>query len=104
MTYALSRAGLAFGIAMMLFFAFITDFSLRILVESGRITGANSYQGVVYAAFGIPGYIILTLLQFIYPVVGKVFQSFFFYLRLSSVKTKRTTVKFSVEYYFLKNT
>ncbi|XP_065559112.1 putative sodium-coupled neutral amino acid transporter 11 isoform X2 [Artemia franciscana] len=81
MTYALSRAGLAFGIAMMLFFAFITDFSLRILVESGRITGANSYQGVVYAAFGIPGYIILTLLQFIYPVVGDTLTKVFnFYL------------------------
>ena len=49
----------------------VTDYSLIILIQASRISGTQSYQGVMNAAFGTIGYTILSLLQFTYPFIGK---------------------------------
>lgn len=49
---------------------FVTDYSLIILIRASRISGTHSYQGVMNAAFGTPGYVLLSILQFIYPFIG----------------------------------
>ena len=48
----------------------VTDYSLIILIQASRISGTQSYQGVMNAAFGTVGYTVLSILQFIYPFIG----------------------------------
>jgi len=41
------------------------------MVRAGHLSGSFSYQGLTEAAFGKPGFVLLSLLQFIYPFIGK---------------------------------
>lgn len=75
MSYALHQAGVLMGIISFLFLGLVTDFSLIILIKAARLTGATSYQGVMAHAFGTTGYVILSVLQFVYPIIGTVFTS-----------------------------
>nr|CAH0098921.1 unnamed protein product [Daphnia galeata] len=50
----------------------VTDYSLIILIQASRISGTQSYQGVMNAAFGTIGYTILSFLQFTYPFIAMV--------------------------------
>ncbi|XP_013781176.1 putative sodium-coupled neutral amino acid transporter 11 [Limulus polyphemus] len=70
--YALRQAGFGLGIILLLFIALITDYSLCILVKSGNIVGATTYQDLVHAAFGSPGFYFLTFIQFVYPYIAMV--------------------------------
>lgn len=68
--YALHEAGFGFGLLLLIFIAYVTDYSLILMVKSGHLSGKFSYQGIMEAAFGRPGYILLGLLQCIYPLIG----------------------------------
>ncbi|CAG9859656.1 unnamed protein product [Phyllotreta striolata] len=72
MPYALHEAGFGFGIALIIFVAFVTDYSLILMVRSGHISGKFSYQGIMEAAFGRTGYYLLGFLQFFYPFIAMV--------------------------------
>jgi sodium-coupled neutral amino acid transporter 11 len=50
----------------------VTDYSLIILIKASRISGTQSYQGVMNAAFGKVGYTVLSILQFVYPFIGNI--------------------------------
>jgi sodium-coupled neutral amino acid transporter 11 len=69
--YAFHEAGFFFGVFLLVFVAYITDYSLILMVKSGHISGKFSYQGIMEAAFGRPGYILLGVLQFFYPFIGE---------------------------------
>jgi amino acid permease len=68
--YALHQAGFGAGLFLLVFVALATDYSLVLMIRSGHLSGAFSYQGLMEAAFGKPGFILLSLLQFIYPFIG----------------------------------
>ena len=68
--YALHQAGFATGLLLLILVALATDYSLVLLIRSGHLSGAFSYQGLMEAAFGKPGFVLLSLLQFIYPFIG----------------------------------
>lgn len=68
--YALHEAGFGLGLLLLILVAYITDYSLILMVQSGHISGRFSYQGIMEAAFGKPGYILLGTLQFVYPFIG----------------------------------
>ncbi|KAJ8939336.1 hypothetical protein NQ318_005697 [Aromia moschata] len=70
--YALHEAGFGFGLFLLVVVAYITDYSLILMVRSGHICGKFSYQGIMEAAFGKPGYFLLSSLQFVYPFVAMV--------------------------------
>ncbi|CAH1115307.1 unnamed protein product [Psylliodes chrysocephalus] len=70
--YAFHEAGFGFGIVLLIFVAFVTDYSLILMVRSGHISGKFSYQGIMEAAFGRPGYYLLGILQFTYPFIAMV--------------------------------
>lgn len=70
--YALHRAGFVLGIFMVIIIAILTDYSLVILMKAGNIAGVSTYQDVVEAAFGRPGFYLLTLIQFIYPFIAMI--------------------------------
>ncbi|KAL3270436.1 hypothetical protein HHI36_020991 [Cryptolaemus montrouzieri] len=70
--YALQRAGFGFGLVLLILVAYITDYSIILMIKSGHLSGRFSYQGIMDAAFGRPGYILLGILQFFYPFVAMV--------------------------------
>jgi solute carrier family 38 (sodium-coupled neutral amino acid transporter), member 11 len=73
MSYALHQGGVLLGLMSFILLGVVTDYSLIILIKSGHLAGSNSYAGVMSAAFGTPGYVVLSILQFIYPVIGNPF-------------------------------
>ncbi|ODN06280.1 putative sodium-coupled neutral amino acid transporter 11 [Orchesella cincta] len=72
MPYALHQAGLFAGLALMIVVAIITDYSLVIMVKGGQLSGSYTYQGMMEAAFGRPGFYILSFIQFVYPVIAMI--------------------------------
>lgn len=50
---------------------FATDFSLVLLIKGGALSGTDTYQSLVNKTFGFPGYLLLSILQFFYPFIGK---------------------------------
>ncbi|KAH1010953.1 hypothetical protein HUJ04_000404 [Dendroctonus ponderosae] len=67
--YALHQAGFGFGVLLLVLVAYITDYSLILMIKAGHISGRFSYQGIMEAAFGRAGYILLGILQFVYPFI-----------------------------------
>ncbi|XP_046451044.1 putative sodium-coupled neutral amino acid transporter 11 [Daphnia pulex] len=72
MAYALNQAGILMGLILILGLGVVTDYSLIILIKASRISGTQSYQGVMNAAFGKVGYTVLSILQFVYPFIAMV--------------------------------
>ncbi|XP_043281271.1 putative sodium-coupled neutral amino acid transporter 11 [Venturia canescens] len=70
--YALHQSGFGLGIMLLILVAILTDYSLILMVRSGHLCGEMSYQGLMRASFGRPGFYILTALQFIYPFIAMV--------------------------------
>ncbi|KAM6985028.1 putative sodium-coupled neutral amino acid transporter 11 [Aplochiton taeniatus] len=52
--------------------AFITDYSIILLIKAGNLSGTNSYQSLVKYTFGFPGFLVLSALQFLYPFIAMV--------------------------------
>ncbi|RDD38570.1 putative sodium-coupled neutral amino acid transporter 11 [Trichoplax sp. H2] len=65
--YSIRESGFVFGIILLFLVAYVTDFSILLLVKSGDKAKVNTYQGLVKAAFGRNGYIILSICQFVFP-------------------------------------
>nr|XP_046261091.1 putative sodium-coupled neutral amino acid transporter 11 [Scatophagus argus] len=70
--YALSQAGLPLGLLLLIIVAFITDYSIILLIKGGDMSGTNSYQSLVQSTFGFPGFLILSGLQFLYPFIAMI--------------------------------
>ncbi|XP_019945445.1 putative sodium-coupled neutral amino acid transporter 11 [Paralichthys olivaceus] len=70
--YALNQAGLPLGLLLLVIVAFITDYSIILLIKGGNLSGTNSYQSLVQSTFGFPGFLILSALQFLYPFIAMV--------------------------------
>ncbi|XP_059822030.1 putative sodium-coupled neutral amino acid transporter 11 isoform X1 [Hypanus sabinus] len=63
------QAGLPFGILLLTIVAYVTDYSSILLIKGGNLSGTNTYQCLVNKAFGLKGYMILSILQFLYPFI-----------------------------------
>lgn len=59
-----------------------SDYSLVLLIHGGELSNTNTYQDVMRAAFGRPGFIVLTIMQFLYPMIGKQFDTLHAYVRM----------------------
>ncbi|XP_061580466.1 putative sodium-coupled neutral amino acid transporter 11 [Cololabis saira] len=70
--YALNQAGLPFGLLLLVVVAFITDYSIILLIKGGELSGSDSYQSLVQSTFGFPGFVILSVLQFLYPFIAMI--------------------------------
>ncbi|XP_061185612.1 putative sodium-coupled neutral amino acid transporter 11 isoform X2 [Saccostrea echinata] len=70
--YALKQAGFGLGIILLILTAVINDYSILYLVEAGRLSNTDSYQDMILVAYGRPGFYILTLLQFLYPLIAMI--------------------------------
>uniref|UniRef100_A0A3Q1FRR8 Putative sodium-coupled neutral amino acid transporter 11 n=1 Tax=Acanthochromis polyacanthus TaxID=80966 RepID=A0A3Q1FRR8_9TELE len=70
--YALNQAGLPFGLLLLIVVGFITDYSIILLIKGGHLSGTSSYQSLVQSTFGLPGFLILSGLQFLYPFIAMI--------------------------------
>uniref|UniRef100_A0A8C1X906 Putative sodium-coupled neutral amino acid transporter 11 n=1 Tax=Cyprinus carpio TaxID=7962 RepID=A0A8C1X906_CYPCA len=70
--YSLSQAGLPMGLLLLILVAFITDYSIILLVRGGNLSGTHSYQSLVQSTFGQIGYVIVSALQFLYPFIAMI--------------------------------
>mmetsp|Transcript_8801 Transcript_8801/g.17446 ORF Transcript_8801/g.17446 Transcript_8801/m.17446 type:complete len:703 (+) Transcript_8801:247-2355(+) len=62
--YAIKESGLVAGVIMIIACAIMTDYSLRLLINIGKLTNVNSYETLMEATFGRPGFIFLSLNMF----------------------------------------
>ena len=59
------------GIGGLCLVAWMTDYSMILMLKSGTIANTSSYQDLMAAAFGRVGFAILSVLQFMFPFVRK---------------------------------
>ncbi|XP_067891319.1 putative sodium-coupled neutral amino acid transporter 11 isoform X2 [Heterodontus francisci] len=68
----MKQAGFPLGILLLFLVAYITDYSIILLIKGANLSGTSTYQSLVNRAFGIAGYVILSFLQFLYPFIAMV--------------------------------
>jgi len=59
--YALKESGLVMGLILILVVAVLTDKSLRMLIETGKSVDATSYERLMEAVFGRPGFVFISM-------------------------------------------
>ncbi|XP_004630029.2 putative sodium-coupled neutral amino acid transporter 11 [Octodon degus] len=70
--YSMKQAGFPLGILLLFWVSYITDFSLVLLIKGGALSGTDTYQSLVSKAFGFTGYLLLSVLQFLYPFIAMI--------------------------------
>ncbi|XP_060581490.1 putative sodium-coupled neutral amino acid transporter 11 isoform X2 [Ruditapes philippinarum] len=70
--FAMKQAGFGLGIILLILVAMVTDYSIILLIEAGKLSNTNTYQDMMLVACGRPGFYLLTFLQFVYPFIAMV--------------------------------
>uniref|UniRef100_A0A4W4GKT3 Putative sodium-coupled neutral amino acid transporter 11 n=1 Tax=Electrophorus electricus TaxID=8005 RepID=A0A4W4GKT3_ELEEL len=70
--FSLAQAGLPLGMLLLFLVALITDYSIILLIKGGKLSGTHSYQALVHGTFGFVGFMILSVLQFLYPFIAMI--------------------------------
>ncbi|KAL3831322.1 hypothetical protein ACJMK2_023088 [Sinanodonta woodiana] len=70
--FALKQAGFGLGIILLILVAIITDYSLILLIEAGKLSNTVTYQDMMMFACGRPGFYLLSTLQFLYPFIAMI--------------------------------
>ncbi|KAG8559779.1 hypothetical protein GDO81_017456, partial [Engystomops pustulosus] len=47
-------------------------YSMILLIKAGEMSGTSTYQALVSRTFGFPGYLLLSVLQFLYPFAAMI--------------------------------
>lgn len=63
--YALNKTGLLTGLILIFSVALLTDKSLRLLIETGKHASVQSYETLMEAAFGRPGFVFISINMFL---------------------------------------
>ncbi|KAF6362192.1 solute carrier family 38 member 11 [Rhinolophus ferrumequinum] len=70
--YSMKQAGFPLGVLLLFCVSYVTDFSLVLLIKGGALSGTDTYQSLVNKTFGFPGYLLLSILQFLYPFIAMI--------------------------------
>ncbi|XP_064517087.1 putative sodium-coupled neutral amino acid transporter 11 isoform X3 [Pseudopipra pipra] len=70
--YSMKEAGFPLGVLLLFVVAYITDYSIILLIKGGNLSSTNTYQELVRKTYGRAGYIILSTLQFLYPFIAMI--------------------------------
>lgn len=70
MPYAIHQSGVAMGLIILLVVAVVTDAALCLMIAAARTAQVTTYQELVRASFGRPGFVLATGLQFLYPFIS----------------------------------
>uniref|UniRef100_A0A2K5DWU7 Putative sodium-coupled neutral amino acid transporter 11 n=1 Tax=Aotus nancymaae TaxID=37293 RepID=A0A2K5DWU7_AOTNA len=65
----MKQAGFPLGMLLLFWVSYVTGFSLVLLIKGGALSGTDTYQSLVNKTFGFPGYLLLSVLQFLYPFI-----------------------------------
>lgn len=68
--YAIREAGLVFGIILLVSLCAVTDWTIRLIVVNAKLSGRNSYIGVMDQAFGPAGRAAISFFQFAFAFGG----------------------------------
>ncbi|KAI8900633.1 transmembrane amino acid transporter protein-domain-containing protein [Globomyces pollinis-pini] len=64
--YAFKQSGVCLGIFLLLFVACLVAHTVVLLIHNGRLSGKNTYQGLVMHCYGQNGLLIISVFQFIF--------------------------------------
>ncbi|XP_070331933.1 putative sodium-coupled neutral amino acid transporter 11 isoform X2 [Odocoileus virginianus] len=70
--YSMKQAGFPLGLLLLFWVSYVTDFSLILLIKGAALSGTDTYQSLVNRTFGFPGYLLLSVLQFLYPFIAMI--------------------------------
>ncbi|XP_025978211.1 putative sodium-coupled neutral amino acid transporter 11 isoform X5 [Dromaius novaehollandiae] len=70
--YSMKQAGFPLGVLLLFGVAYITDYSIILLIKGGNISSTSTYQELVKKTYGLTGYLILSTLQFLYPFIAMI--------------------------------
>ncbi|XP_015724334.1 putative sodium-coupled neutral amino acid transporter 11 isoform X3 [Coturnix japonica] len=70
--YSMKEAGFPLGVLLLFGVAYITDYSIILLIKGGNLSSTNTYQELVKKTYGFLGYLILSTLQFLYPFIAMI--------------------------------
>ncbi|KAM6079045.1 putative sodium-coupled neutral amino acid transporter 11 isoform 2-T2 [Theristicus caerulescens] len=70
--YSMKEAGFPLGVLLLFVVAYITDYSIILLIKGGNLSSTNTYQELVRKTYGLVGYLILSTLQFLYPFIAMI--------------------------------
>ncbi|NXT06666.1 AVT2 protein, partial [Prunella fulvescens] len=70
--YSMKEAGFPLGILLLFVVALITDYSIILLIKGGNLSNTKTYQELVRKTYGLVGYLILSILQFLYPFIAMI--------------------------------
>ncbi|KFO95318.1 Putative sodium-coupled neutral amino acid transporter 11, partial [Calypte anna] len=70
--YSLKEAGFPLGVLLLFLVAYITDYSIILLIKGGTLSNSNTYQELVRKTYGLVGFLILSTLQFFYPFIAMI--------------------------------
>jgi sodium-coupled neutral amino acid transporter 11 len=65
--FALAEAGLVTGVFLLVLVGILTDYSIGLLIKYGLKCGKMTYQDMVQHYLGNKGFILLTIMQFLFP-------------------------------------
>ena len=68
--YAISRAGFFTGIFLLVVLCCVTDWTIRLIVTNAKLSGTNSYIGVMNRCFGSSGRAAVSFFQFSFAFGG----------------------------------
>ena len=68
--YAVSRAGFFTGIFLLVVLCCVTDWTIRLIVTNAKLSGTNSYIGVMNRCFGSSGRAAVSFFQFSFAFGG----------------------------------
>ena len=68
--YAISRAGFFTGIFLLVVLCCVTDWTIRLIVINAKLTGTNSYIGIMNRCFGSSGRAAVSFFQFSFAFGG----------------------------------
>jgi hypothetical protein len=68
--YAISRAGFFTGIFLLVVLCCVTDWTIRLIVINAKLSGTNSYIGIMNRCFGSSGRAAVSFFQFSFAFGG----------------------------------
>ncbi|EIW73705.1 hypothetical protein TREMEDRAFT_67510 [Tremella mesenterica DSM 1558] len=68
--YAVAQAGFIMGVTLLVVLAFVTDWTIRLVVLNAKLSGRESYTDVMYHCFGQWGSTLVSFFQFAFAFGG----------------------------------
>ena len=69
--YAVKQAGFVVGLILLVILCGVTDWTIRLIVINAKMSGQNSYIGIMHHCFGSSGRAAVSFFQFAFAFGGK---------------------------------